>query len=104
MGCELTSFKLRQLNRLALIVVLSFSFTSVATITSAEPNPITQFRQDLPQSRSFQSSNQPFSQVTAVSELRDVEPTAWAYEALRSLVERYGCIVILSEPFGEIER
>lgn len=33
------------------------------------------------------------NQVTNVSELRDVEPTAWAYEALRSLVERYGCIV-----------
>ncbi len=32
-------------------------------------------------------------QVTSVNELRDVEPTAWAYEALRSLVERYGCIV-----------
>ena len=35
----------------------------------------------------------PMDQVTSVSELRDVEPTAWAYEALRSLVERYGCIV-----------
>ncbi len=33
------------------------------------------------------------NQVTSVSELSDVEPTAWAYEALRSLVERYGCIV-----------
>ena len=33
------------------------------------------------------------SQVTNVSELRDVEPSAWAYEALKSLVERYGCIV-----------
>lgn len=33
------------------------------------------------------------SQVTSVSELRDVSPTEWAYEALRSLVERYGCIV-----------
>jgi hypothetical protein len=32
-------------------------------------------------------------QVTNVSELKDVEPTSWAYEALRSLVERYGCIV-----------
>jgi hypothetical protein len=32
-------------------------------------------------------------QVTSVQELRDVEPTEWAYEALRSLVERYGCIV-----------
>jgi hypothetical protein len=37
--------------------------------------------------------NQPMSQVTSVNQLRDVEPTAWAFEALRSLVERYGCIV-----------
>lgn len=33
------------------------------------------------------------SQVTSVSQLRDVSPTDWSYEALRSLVERYGCIV-----------
>ncbi|MEA5534125.1 iron uptake porin [Crocosphaera sp. XPORK-15E] len=32
-------------------------------------------------------------QVTSISELQDVSPTDWAYEALRSLVERYGCIV-----------
>ncbi|MFM1841853.1 MAG: hypothetical protein RLZZ490_589, partial [Cyanobacteriota bacterium] len=35
----------------------------------------------------------PLAQITSVSELRDVQPTAWAYEALKSLVERYGCIV-----------
>ncbi|MBE9166380.1 carbohydrate porin [Pleurocapsales cyanobacterium LEGE 06147] len=33
------------------------------------------------------------NQVTNVNQLRDVSPTDWAYEALRSLVERYGCIV-----------
>jgi hypothetical protein len=33
------------------------------------------------------------NQVTSVSELSDVQPTEWAFEALRSLVERYGCIV-----------
>ncbi|MBJ7900488.1 MAG: iron uptake porin [Cyanobacteria bacterium RI_101] len=33
------------------------------------------------------------SQVSSVSELRDVQPNEWAYEALKSLVERYGCIV-----------
>ena len=32
------------------------------------------------------------SQITNVQQLRDVAPTDWAYEALRSLVERYGCI------------
>ncbi len=31
-------------------------------------------------------------QVTNVTQLSDVRPTDWAYEALRSLVERYGCI------------
>ncbi len=34
-----------------------------------------------------------WSQVTSVAELRDVQPTDWAYESLKSLVERYGCIV-----------
>lgn len=38
-------------------------------------------------------SNDPsLNQVTNVSQLRDVSPGDWAFEALRSLVERYGCI------------
>ncbi len=32
-------------------------------------------------------------QLTSVSQLSDVKPTDWAYQALQSLVERYGCIV-----------
>lgn len=32
-------------------------------------------------------------QVTSVSQLSDVQPTDWPYQALQSLVERYGCIV-----------
>jgi hypothetical protein len=32
-------------------------------------------------------------QVTSVSEFVDVKPTDWAFLALQSLVERYGCIV-----------
>ncbi|AXY68184.1 carbohydrate porin [Thermosynechococcus sichuanensis E542] len=31
-------------------------------------------------------------QVTSVSQLSDVRPTDWAYQALASLVEKYGCI------------
>ncbi len=34
----------------------------------------------------------PLSQVTAVAQLSDVRPTDWAFQALQSLVERYGCI------------
>jgi hypothetical protein len=37
-------------------------------------------------------SNQ-LGQVTSVSQLTDVKPTDWAFQALQSLVERYGCIV-----------
>ena len=32
------------------------------------------------------------NQVTSVSQLSDVQPTDWAFQALQSLVERYGCI------------
>ncbi|BAU66143.1 porin type major outer membrane protein [Stanieria sp. NIES-3757] len=39
-----------------------------------------------------QYSTESIDQVTNVNQLRDVSPTDWAYEALRSLVDRYGCI------------
>jgi hypothetical protein len=32
------------------------------------------------------------AQVTSVSQLSDIQPTDWAFTALQSLVERYGCI------------
>ena len=32
------------------------------------------------------------NQITNVSQLQDVQPGDWAYQALRGLVERYGCI------------
>jgi opacity protein-like surface antigen len=37
-------------------------------------------------------SEQELGQVTSVSQLSDVQPTDWAFQALQSLVERYGCI------------
>ena len=37
--------------------------------------------------------SQAMSQVTSITQLSDVQPTDWAYQALQSLVERYGCIV-----------
>lgn len=39
-----------------------------------------------------EAQNKNIGQVTNVNQLRDVSPTDWAYEALRSLVDRYGCI------------
>jgi hypothetical protein len=40
-----------------------------------------------------QPENDPMEQVTSVSQLTDVQPTDWAFQALQNLVERYGCIV-----------
>ena len=40
---------------------------------------------------SVQNTNS-MSQVTSVSQFSDVQPTDWAFGALQSLVERYGCI------------
>jgi hypothetical protein len=37
-------------------------------------------------------SDNSMSQVTSVSQLKDVQPSDWAFAALQSLVERYGCI------------
>ncbi len=38
------------------------------------------------------ATNNTMAQVTSVSQLSDVQPTDWAFGALQSLVERYGCI------------
>jgi hypothetical protein len=38
------------------------------------------------------TTNSAMASVTSVSQLSDVRPTDWAFQALQSLVERYGCI------------
>jgi len=49
--------------------------------------PVSQLAKDL------QPAASPMAQVTSVSQFSDVKPTDWAFQALQSLVERYGCIV-----------
>ncbi len=87
----------RSLLRFSLIFALSNIIFS--TPQSAQASP--QLRDTKTLSRSPDglinlNQNQPetsLSQITNVSELRDIQPNDWAYEALKSLVERYGCIV-----------
>ncbi len=55
--------------------------------------PMPQFPVEVAQVSLESLESGPMGQLTNVSQLRDVAPTDWAYEALRSLVERYGCIV-----------
>ncbi|HEY9852125.1 MAG TPA: iron uptake porin [Leptolyngbyaceae cyanobacterium] len=39
-----------------------------------------------------QEEENPLANVTSVSQLEDVQPTDWAFQALQSLIERYGVI------------
>ncbi|MBL1198143.1 MAG: S-layer protein [Nostoc sp. GBBB01] len=54
-------------------------------------NPANSLPPTTPTSNSSPSSDR-LAQVTSVSQLSDVQPTDWAFQALQSLVERYGCI------------
>jgi Carbohydrate-selective porin, OprB family/S-layer homology domain len=65
----------------ALGVVLAGGAAKAEQITSLDQ--LTQY------SREGQAAQ---GQVTSVSQLSDVKPTDWAFQALQSLVERYGCI------------
>jgi len=84
--------------------LLGFSFifaltgAMISAPQSAQALPDLQDRKILPRSldgmiNSPNNQQDTLSQITNVSELRDIQPTDWAYEALKSLVERYGCIV-----------
>ncbi|MEH2205594.1 MAG: iron uptake porin [Nostoc sp.] len=63
-----------------------------------DTQPITEVVQNQESTEEFDQSlhppdsDNPMSQVTSVSQLQDVQPSDWAFGALQSLVERYGCI------------
>jgi Carbohydrate-selective porin, OprB family/S-layer homology domain len=69
---------------------------SVRTSTDTTATPVTAQadRETLQQVSQYSSEAQvnQTAQVTSVSQLSDVKPTDWAFTALQSLVERYGCI------------
>ncbi|NES66134.1 MAG: iron uptake porin [Okeania sp. SIO2D1] len=61
---------------------------------SSKPN-ITPVAEDaiIVKPNQLEQNTDSMGQVTSVSQLSDVQPTDWAFQALQSLVERYGCIV-----------
>jgi Carbohydrate-selective porin, OprB family/S-layer homology domain len=50
------------------------------------------YTQEMGNVDAYQELDDSMAQVNSVSQLRDVSPGDWAFEALRNLVERYGCI------------
>ena len=70
---------------------------AVETPTLASPQPsisdLTDQRDPyFPADPSLHRSDESLGQVTSVSQLSDIEPDDWAFQAIQSLVERYGCV------------
>src|SRR5919202_1750690 len=74
----------------ALTTVTPAQKTTVAQATPAAEGNTDEILNQI--NRYNREGNASQGQVTNVTQLRDVSPGDWAYEALRSLVERYGCI------------
>ncbi|MEO0836461.1 MAG: iron uptake porin, partial [Cyanobacteria bacterium J06642_3] len=80
----------RNVSKLAPII-----FTALATGINSNPAQAQGKTNDLMQqieAYGQEKNGRSMGQVTNVNQLKDVSPTDWAYEALRSLVDRYGCI------------
>lgn len=60
-------------------------------VAVAEPQPEAR-KATISTMEEVEASDSDMAQVTAVSQLSDVQPTDWAFQALQSLIERYGCI------------
>ncbi|MFM7450302.1 MAG: iron uptake porin [Leptolyngbyaceae cyanobacterium] len=75
--------------------VIVSSFMGGAASASEAPTVNTASSPALEQISAYQAEEmtEAADQVTSVSQLTDVKPTDWAFQALQSLVERYGCIV-----------
>ncbi|MDJ0844537.1 MAG: iron uptake porin [Crocosphaera sp.] len=82
----------------ALLPALMVGSAFVTQSSYAEPVPppypsqtVQPSQADVPaQNYDYQTT---LEQLRSIQELRDVSPTDWSYQALRNLVENYGCIV-----------
>ncbi len=75
------------------VIGLLFNWTATPTYsqTAESSSPNSNLLQQI-ERYSVPEQDDALGQVTNVSQLKDVSPTDWSYEALRSLVDRYSCI------------
>ncbi|KYC39750.1 hypothetical protein WA1_30615 [Scytonema hofmannii PCC 7110] len=71
--------------KLSPVVLAATFFTANSAIAGEVTDKVTSVAQ-------LEQQNESLGQVTSVSQFSDVQPTDWAFQALQSLVERYGCI------------
>jgi Carbohydrate-selective porin, OprB family/S-layer homology domain len=89
-----SSIKRHKMNKLSKNIFLASTFAinifSIFMISRPSFSQVSKDKADTSEYTSEYTSELP--QVTSVSQLSDVQPTDWAFQALQSLVERYGCI------------
>ncbi len=90
--CEENQTKMLNLKNSSVQATALAVLAATVNPMTVQANEVVENNNTLSQIQDY-NETQSMSQVTSVSQLRDVSPTDWAYEALRSLVERYGCIV-----------
>lgn len=74
--------------------LVGITFAGAANAQTVSSSPVSQSSTiDQVSAYSAEGRGDNLSQVTSVSQFSDVKPTDWAFQALQSLVERYGCIV-----------
>ncbi|MUG92065.1 iron uptake porin [Scytonema sp. UIC 10036] len=90
-------------------LLLSTTFLLIASSALASEVPATKVNPDnkvlvpdqptlsLEQTDQYSQKTNALVQLTSVSELSDVNPSDWAFQALQSLIERYECIVGYSD-------
>lgn len=74
---------MRALPRVAGCIGLALALGPLPLLAAEEPGMFTDLQTQ---------TESPTSQVNTVSELSDVDPASWAFQALKSVVERYGCL------------
>ncbi|MDF5731281.1 MAG: iron uptake porin [Rhizonema sp. PD38] len=77
-------WKVLKLSPLVFAVTFCASKSALADQVNQQTTSVNQLAQG--------SQGADLGQVTSVSQFSDVQPTDWAFQALQSLVERYGCI------------
>jgi len=77
---------------LALALVTSTQAAEPQGPMDTENEALSSARQSQLAGYSNKAQSVSLGQITSVSQLSDVQPTDWAFQALQSLVERYGCI------------
>jgi Carbohydrate-selective porin, OprB family/S-layer homology domain len=76
----------------AILVLVIASSSAMPVLAQTKPTKSSGDVIDRVEQYSQENRQGQINQVTSVNQLKDVAPTDWSYEALQSLIERYGCI------------